>query len=77
MAARAQAFHLNIAELLGELENRQQLLTSEISQLRTRLRSLPQDNHERLFLVQEMTRAGASFAELESLCTLITGKKCE
>jgi hypothetical protein len=74
MAATARGFQVGISELLRELGARQQLLASEIGHLRARLRALPRDCHERHFLVQEMTRAGAAFAELESLSALITGR---
>ena len=77
MAAAARAFQIGFAELMHELEARQELLEAEICRLRTRLRALPRDCHELQFLVQEMTGAGAVAAELESLCGLITGEERE
>jgi hypothetical protein len=73
----ARAFHVNIGELVRELEVRQHLLAGEIGHLRTRLRALPQDTRERPFLIQQITAAGAIAGELESLSNLIIGKELE
>jgi len=71
--AAGGSFHVNVAELVEELEARRVRFLSEIARGRERLRVLPYDSRERPFLLQEMSTADAIVAELESLSALITG----
>jgi hypothetical protein len=73
MAAR-RSFHVNVEQLLEELEARRVWFLNEIARRRERLCVLPYDSRQRPFLLQEISTADAIAAELESLSSLITGR---
>lgn len=70
-----QTFHVNVAELVSEIQHRQRWTAGEITRRNARLNGLPPASPERDQLRQEICIYSALDDELQSLLTLATGQE--
>ena len=68
-----RSFHVNVEDLLEELEAPRVWFLSKIHRRCERLSVLPYDSRGRPVLLQDISTADAIVAELESLSAPITG----